>query len=50
MTIASYSKIKIILVEVYNSVGIIKYYYRLIRYTYTIITTEIYNINRDIVL
>ena len=50
MTIASYSKIKIVLVEAYNLVGIIEYYYRLIRYTYIIITTEIYNINRDIVL
>ena len=49
-TTAGYSKIKIVPVEAYNSVGIIEHYHRLIRRTYTIITTEIYDINRDIAL
>ena len=43
-------KIKIISIEVYNSIGIIEYYYSLIRYTYNIIIAEIPDINKEIVL
>ena len=50
MTTAGCSKIKIVPVEAYNSVGIIERYYRLIRCAYTIITTEICDIDRDIAL
>ena len=43
-------KIKIVLIEVYNSIGIIEHYYSLIQYTYNIITAEIPDINKEIVL
>jgi hypothetical protein len=44
------TKVKIVPVEAYNSVGIIEYYYGLIRYTYLVITAEINGINKDTIL
>jgi hypothetical protein len=43
-------KVRIIPIKAYNSVGIIKRYYRLIRRVYSIITTKIPDINKDIAL
>jgi hypothetical protein len=43
-------KVRIIPIKAYNSVGIIKHYYRLIRRVYFIITTKIPDINKDIAL
>jgi len=43
-------KIKIVLVEAYNSIGLVECYYGPLQYTYKIITAEICNINRDIAL
>jgi len=43
-------KVRIIPIKAYNLVRIIKYYYRLIRRVYSIITTKIPDINKDIVL
>ena len=43
-------KVKIVLVEAHNSVGIIERYYRLIRRAYTIITAEIHGIDKDMAL
>jgi hypothetical protein len=44
------TKVKIILIEVYYSIGIIKYYYNLIRYTYLIIVTKVKGITKEIIL
>ena len=44
------TRIKIVPVEAYNSVGIVERYHGPIRRTYTIITTKIYNIDKDIAL
>ena len=43
-------KVRIIPIKAYNLVGIIKRYYRLIHQVYSIITTKILNINKDIIL
>jgi hypothetical protein len=43
-------KVRIIPIKAYNSVGIIKCYYRLIRRAYSIITTEIPDISKDMAL
>ena len=44
------TRIKIVLVKAYNSVGIVERYHSLIRRAYTIITTKIRDINKDIAL
>jgi hypothetical protein len=44
------TKVKIIPIEAYNSIGIIEYYYSLIQYTYLIIITEVNRINKGIIL
>ena len=44
------TKVKIVLIKAYNSVGIVKQYYRLIRRVYLIIITKIRNINKRIAL
>ena len=43
-------KVKIVPIEVHNSIGIIEYYHGPIRYAYLIIITEIQDIDKDIVL
>jgi hypothetical protein len=43
-------KVKIVPIEAYNSIGIVKRYYGPIWRAYLIITTEIPGINKDIVL
>ena len=43
-------KVKIIPVKAYNSVGIVKRYYILIRRTYTIITEEVKDIIKEMAL
>jgi hypothetical protein len=43
-------KVKIIPIKAHNSMGIIKRYHGLIRRAYSIITTEIPDINKDIAL
>jgi hypothetical protein len=43
-------KVKIVLINAYNSVKIVKRYYGPIWWTYLIIMTEILNINKDIAL
>ena len=43
-------KVRIIPIKAYNSIGIIKRYYRLIRWVYSIIIIKILNIYKDIVL
>jgi hypothetical protein len=43
-------KVKIVLIEAYNSIGIVEYYYRLVRYTYLIIIAEIKGISKEIAL
>jgi hypothetical protein len=43
-------KVRIISIKAYNLMGIIKRYYRLIHRVYSIITTKIPDINKDIVL
>jgi hypothetical protein len=43
-------KVKIVPIEAYNSIGIVKYYYRLVRYTYLIIIAEIKGISKEIAL
>ena len=43
-------KVKIVLVEAHNSIGIVKRYHGPIRHAYLIITTEIQGINKDIAL
>ena len=50
ITTAGCSKIKIVPVEAHNSVGIVEHYHGPIRCTYTIITTEIRDIDRDMAL
>jgi hypothetical protein len=42
--------VKIVLIEVYYSIGIIKRYYSLIRYTYLIIVAKVKGIIKEIVL
>ena len=44
------TKVKIVLIEAYNSIGIIKYYYKLVRCTYLIIIAEIKGISKEIAL
>ena len=41
---------KAVLVEAYNTISIVEQYYRLLRYIYQIITVEIPDIDKDIVL
>ena len=41
---------KIVPIEVYYSIGIIKYYYNLIRYAYLIIIAKVKGITKEIVL
>jgi hypothetical protein len=43
-------KVRIIPIKAHNLVEIVERYYRLIRRVYSIITTEIPNISKDIVL
>ena len=43
-------KVKIIPIEAYNSVGIVKRYHRPIRKAYSIIIAKILNINKDMAL
>jgi hypothetical protein len=43
-------KVKIVPIEAYNSVGIVKRYYGPIRWAYYIITTEIPGIDKDMAL
>ena len=42
------TKVKIVPIKAYNSIGIVKQYYRPIRRVYLIITTKIRNINKRI--
>jgi hypothetical protein len=44
------TKVKIVPIEAYYSIGIIKYYYSLIRYTYLIIIAKVKGIIKEIVL
>jgi len=44
------TKVKIILIEVYYSIGIIKYYYSLIQCAYLIIIAKVKGIIKEIVL
>ena len=44
------TKVKIVPIKAYNSIGIVKQYYRPIRRVYLIITTKICNINKRMVL
>ena len=44
------TKIKIILIKAYNSIGIIECYYSPIRRTYLIITAEVDGINKNTIL
>ena len=44
------TKVKIVPIEVYYFIGIIKYYYSLIRRTYLIIIAKIKGINKEIAL
>jgi hypothetical protein len=44
------TKVKIVLIEVYYSIGIIKYYYSLIRRAYLIIIAKVKGITKEIVL
>ena len=44
------TKIKIVLVEAYNSVGIVERYYGTVRRAYQIITTEVPDISKDTAL
>ena len=41
---------KIVPIKAYNSIGIIEYYYKLVRRTYLIIITEIKGISKEITL
>jgi hypothetical protein len=43
-------KVKIVSIEAYNSIGIIKRYYGLVRCAYLIIVVEIKGINKEIAL
>jgi hypothetical protein len=42
--------VKIIPIEAYNSVGIVEYYYELVRRAYLIIIAEIKGISKEIAL
>jgi hypothetical protein len=42
--------VKIVPIEAYNSIGIIKHYYKLVRYTYLIIIAKIKGISKEITL
>jgi hypothetical protein len=44
------TKVKITLIEAYNFIGIIEYYYGLIQYTYLIIMAKVNGINKDTIL
>jgi hypothetical protein len=44
------TKVKIVPIKVYYSIGIVKYYYSLIRYTYLIIVAKVKGIIKEIVL
>jgi hypothetical protein len=44
------TKVKIVSIEAHYSIGIIKRYYSLIRYTYLIIITKVKGITKEIVL
>jgi len=44
------TKVKIVLIEVYYSIGIVEYYYSLIRRAYLIIITKVKRITKEIVL
>jgi hypothetical protein len=44
------TRIKIVSIKAYNSIRIVKCYHSPIRCIYTIITTEIYNIDKDMAL
>ena len=44
------TKVKIVPIKVYYFIGIIKYYYNLIRYTYLIIIAKVKGITKEIVL
>jgi hypothetical protein len=44
------TKIKIVLIKAYYSIGIVKCYYSPIRRAYLIIIDKIYNINKNIAL
>jgi len=44
------TKVKIVPVETYYSIGIVEYYYSLIRHTYLIIIAEVNGITKEIVL
>ena len=44
------TKVKIVLVEAYNSVGIVERYHSPVRRVYQIITSEVLSINKDVVL
>ena len=43
-------KVKIVLIEAYNSIGIVEHYYGLVRRAYLIIVTEIKGISKEIAL
>jgi len=43
-------KVKIVLIEAHNSVGIVERYYGLVRRTYLIIVAEIKGISKEIAL
>ena len=43
-------KVKIVLIEAYNSIRIIKYYYKLVQCAYLIIIAEIKGISKEIAL
>jgi len=42
------TKVKIVTIEAYNSIGIIKYYYSLVQWAYLIIVAEIKGICKEI--
>jgi len=44
------TKVKIVPIEVYYSIGIVKYYYSLIRHAYLIIIAKVKGITKEIVL
>jgi hypothetical protein len=44
------TKVKIVFIEVYYSIGIVKYYYSLIRRAYLIIIAKVKGIIKEIVL
>jgi len=44
------NKVKIVLIEVYYSIGIIKRYYSLIQYAYLIIIVKVKGIIKEIIL